>query len=238
MADAYWAAAEERDEIIEFIDYVFSKAHRPHDFASLLPKLYGKNGDGAAHHFVVREEGKLAATVLVYPVPMHIGEKTLMTLGVGSVSTHPRARGRGYMHLLMDAVDARAKEMGAAFAVLGGQRQRYQYFGFDHGGYQLHGEFTPDNARHALRGVDAAEYDVTPMTQAHVPQRPRCWSGSPASVRAGGRHTSTSCAPGTTSRLRCSGLAVRWASARCGAMKTAATSRSFCWRMRRISRRR
>ena len=170
MADAYWAAAQEKDEIIEFIDYVFSKAHRPHDFASLLPKLYGEHGDGAAHHFVVREEGKLAATVLVYPVSMHIGEKTLMTLGVGSVSTHPRSRGRGYMQLLMDAVDARARETGAAFAVLGGQRQRYQYFGFDQGGYQLHGKFTPDNARHALRAVDAAEYDVAPMTQAYVPQ--------------------------------------------------------------------
>lgn len=170
MTDAYWADAREKDEIVEFIDYVFSKAHRPHDFASLLPKLYGVNGDGAAHHFVVREEGKLAATVLAYPVPIRIGAKTLMTLGVGSVSTHPRARGRGYMRLLMDAVDARAKETGAAFAVLGGQRQRYQYFGFDHGGYQLHGELTPDNARHALGTLSTADLDAVPMTQAHVPQ--------------------------------------------------------------------
>lgn len=170
MADAYWAGPGEKEEIVEFIDYVFSKAHRPHDFATLLPKLYGEHGDGAAHHFVVREEGRLAATVLVYPVTMHIGERTLTTLGVGSVSTHPRARGRGYMRLLMDAVDARAKETGAAFAVLGGLRQRYQYFGFDHGGYQLQGCFTPANARHALRTVDAADCDVAPMTQAHVPQ--------------------------------------------------------------------
>lgn len=170
MADAYWADAAEKDEIIEFIDYVFSKAHCPHDFATLLPKLYGEHGDGAARHFVVREDGKLAATVLVYPVTMHIGERTLTTLGVGSVSTHPGARGKGYMRLLMDAVDARAKETGAAFAVLGGQRQRYQYFGYDYAGYELHGRFTPANARHALRAVDAADYDVTPMTQAHVPQ--------------------------------------------------------------------
>ena len=170
MTDAYWADPREKDEIVEFIDYVFSKAHRPHDFASLLPKLYGEGGDGAAHHFVVREEGKLAATVLVYPVPMRIGNRELLTLGVGSVSTHPRARGRGYMRLLMDAVDARAKETGAAFAVLGGLRQRYQYFGFDHGGYQLQGCFTPDNARHALKALDAADFEVMPMTQAHVPQ--------------------------------------------------------------------
>ena len=208
MTDAYWAGPEEKEEIIEFIDYVFSKAHRPHDFASLLPKLYGEHGDGAAHHFVVREEGKLAATVLVYPVTMRIGERTLTTLGVGSVSTHPQARGRGYMRLLMDAVDVRAKETGAAFAVLGGQRQRYQYFGYDYAGYELHGRFTPDNARHALRTVDAADYDVMPMTQVHVPQAAallerqscfcarsgeayldilRSWNNEPFALRRGGR---------------------------------------------------
>ena len=48
MPDAYWAGPGEKEEIVEFIDYVFSKAHRPHDFATLLPKLYGEHGDGAA----------------------------------------------------------------------------------------------------------------------------------------------------------------------------------------------
>ena len=146
--------------------------------------------------------------MLVYPVTMRIGERTLTTLGVGSVSTHPQARGRGYMRLLMDAVDVRAKETGAAFAVLGGQRQRYQYFGYDYAGYELHGELTPDNARHALRTVDAADCDVMPMTQAHVPQAAallerqacfcarsgeayldilRSWNNEPFALRRGGR---------------------------------------------------
>lgn len=168
MTTANWGA--ERDEIVEFIDYVFSKAHCPHDFATLLPKLYGERGDGAAHHFVVREDGKIAATVLAYPVEMRIGGQTLMTLGVGSVSTHPRARGRGYMRLLMEAVDARARELNAAFAVLSGQRQRYQYFGYDYAGYQLRGRLTRDNIRHALGTLDPSDYGMAPMTQAHVPQ--------------------------------------------------------------------
>lgn len=170
MTTASWAGAQEKDEIIEFIDYVFSKAHRPHDFATLLPKLYGENGDGAAQHFVVRENGKIMATVLCYPVKMHIGGETLMTLGVGSVSTHPAARGRGYMHLIMDAVDERAREVDAAFAALSGQRQRYQYFGYDCGGYQLRGMLTLANVRHALRDVSTQELSLAPMTQAHVPQ--------------------------------------------------------------------
>lgn len=161
--ETYWAKESEKQEIIEFIDYVFSKAHRPHDFATLLPKVYGGDGDGAAHHFIVREEGKLAAAVLAYPVVMHIGGSALTTLGVGSVSTHPSARGKGYMKLLMDAVDARARELDAAFAVLSGHRQRYGYFGYDRGGYQLGAVLIRDNVRHALGKTDDTAVDIVPL---------------------------------------------------------------------------
>ncbi len=170
MAECSFARACDRDEIVAFIDYVFSKAHRPHDFETLLPKLYGAQGDGAAHHVLIRENGRLAATILVYPVPMHIGGERLVTLGVGSVSTHPMMRGRGYMDALLGAVDRAAQETGAAFAVLGGQRQRYQYYGFDNGGYQLRAQLDPANVRHALRNVDASAWDEIPMAQAHAPQ--------------------------------------------------------------------
>ena len=165
---SYWANESEKQEIIEFIDYVFSKAHRPHDFASLLPKLYGKSSDGAAHHFVIREDGKLAATVLAYPVMMQIGESRLMTLGVGSVSTHPCARGKGYMKLLMDAVDDRARETGAAFAVLGGLRQRYGYFGYEQGGYQMNALLTKTNVRHALAKTEDVDIAVEAMREGGV----------------------------------------------------------------------
>lgn len=164
-----WAAPEEKHEIIDFIDYVFSKAHKPHDFASLLPKLYGERGDAARDHIVVREEGKIAATLLCYPVTMHAGGREYLTLGIGSVSTHPRARGRGYLGEMMALVDQRARELGAAFAALGGQRQRYQYYGFEHGGYQLRALLDQANVRHALRGVRTDGFEIAAMTKAHVP---------------------------------------------------------------------
>ena len=176
-----WAKPEEKHEIIDFIDYVFSKAHRPHDFASMLPKLYGENGDAAQHHIVVREDGKIAATLLCYPVKLNAGGKEYMTLGIGSVSTHPRLRGRGYLGQMMALADSRAKELGAACAVLGGQRQRYQYYGFDHAGYQLRAQLETVNVRHALRDVQTDRWRIIPMEQAHVSpaialmERQPCW---------------------------------------------------------------
>lgn len=168
VAEIYWAAPEEKDEIIDFIDYVFSKAHRPHDFATLLPKLYGENGDAAAHHIVVREDGRIVATMVCYPVKMCAGGRQYMTLGIGSVSTHPRMRGKGYLAKMMALADQRAKELGAACAVLGGQRQRYQYYGFDHAGYQLRASLETVNVRHALRNVQTDQLQVVPMAQEHA----------------------------------------------------------------------
>lgn len=169
MVTIYWASPEEKNEIIDFIDYVFSKEHRPHDFASLLPKLYGPNCNAAEHHVVVREDNRIVATLICYPVNLRIKEKTYVILGVGSVSTHPSARGRGYMRMMMSFVDQRAKELGAAVAVLTGQRQRYQYYGFDCGGYQLRAELEQMNVRHALRDVSTQGLAIVPMTQEHVP---------------------------------------------------------------------
>jgi len=181
MVEARWARPEELGEIVEFIDYVFSKAHRPHDFASLLPKLYGEGGDSAAHHFIVREEGRLMAVILCYPIVMHMGDRTLTALGVGSVSTHPAARGRGYMKLLMDAADERAREIGADFAVLSGLRQRYEHFGYIYGGYQMNAMLTAHNVSHAMKAEAEGNWSIAPMGQEHVKaamalqQKQRCF---------------------------------------------------------------
>lgn len=168
MLEARWAKKEEIGEIIEFIDYVFSKAHRPHDFASLLPKLYGVKGDSAEHHFILRENGKLVAAILCYPMNMHMGDEAMTVLGIGSVSTHPAARGQGYMKLLMDAADACAQEIGADFAVLSGLRQRYEHFGYFYGGYQLNAKLTAHNADHAMKHIDISAWRVEAMGQEHV----------------------------------------------------------------------
>ena len=82
--EIYWADAREKDELIDFCDYVFSKAHRPHDFASLLPKLYGARGEGAAHHVVIREGGRIEATLAAWPTVMRVGKERLAGIGVGS----------------------------------------------------------------------------------------------------------------------------------------------------------
>ncbi len=168
MLEKRWATPEDKNDIIDFIDFVFSKAHRPHDFATLLPKLYGKDADTTAHHFLIKEDGKLLAAILAYPVEMTIAGERFMSIGVGSVSTHPRARGRGFMDDLLAAVDAHAGEVGADFAVLGGLRQRYGYYGYDLAGCHLTSSLLVHNAQHAWRDVNASDLSLISMTESHV----------------------------------------------------------------------
>ena len=60
------AKSEEREQCIELANYVFSTAHRPHDFETLIPKVYGEGRDCAPLHLAaVREDGRFRAEVAV-----------------------------------------------------------------------------------------------------------------------------------------------------------------------------
>lgn len=170
MITTGWACEADKNDLIDFIDYVFSKNARPHDFATLLPKLYGANGDAAPHHFAVREDGRIIATLIAYPVRMRVNGMELLHIGIGSVSVHPRARGRGYMQLMLDAADAKARELGADFAVLSGQRQRYEHYGYAYTGMHMDAVLTRKNVRHTLSEESIEGISLRPMEQADVPQ--------------------------------------------------------------------
>ena len=55
----------DREAIIDFINYVFSQAHRPHDFKKLIPKTYGDPGEEFEKwHFLAKsEKGIRAGTI-------------------------------------------------------------------------------------------------------------------------------------------------------------------------------
>lgn len=147
------ALPREEADILDFINYVFSQAHRPHDFKSLLPKVYAHAGF-YRYHYVAVQEGRIRSTVAVLPVEMPLSSGQVLKIGyVGSVSVHPYDRGAGHMKKLMEIMLADAKTQYDLLA-LGGRRQRYQYFGFECGGGRLRFTVNKDNVRHALKDVE------------------------------------------------------------------------------------
>ncbi|MDR1569352.1 MAG: GNAT family N-acetyltransferase [Oscillospiraceae bacterium] len=152
------AKIEERGDLIDFANMVFSVAHRPHDFKKMLPKVYG---DGAPLffpelHFIERTDGRVRALVAMLPVRMNIADEPLTAGFVGTVSVHPHHRGRGSMRELMRMTIDEARRRRFAYLALGGQRQRYEYFGFSPAGLRASHEIRPANIRHALKDADAS----------------------------------------------------------------------------------
>ena len=66
------AGVDDYDEIIDFLNYVFSNAHAPHDFPRLMPKLFKREYFANGIHYLVREAKKIRALVGSYPLVMEV----------------------------------------------------------------------------------------------------------------------------------------------------------------------
>lgn len=71
---------------------------------------------------------------------------------VGTVSTRPECQQLGFMHALMNAVDKECREKNLVFSLLTGQRQRYNFFGFEKAGFQYVFEFDDYFTKHHSSG--------------------------------------------------------------------------------------
>ena len=167
MTEYRFARPEEEAEILDFINAVFSQAARPHDFEQLIPKVYAHPGFSQYHALAV-EDGRIRGTVAMLPLTVHAGENTLRGGYIGSVSVHPWFRGKGYMKRLMEMQIEDAGRRGYDFMSLGGQRQRYQYFGFARSGFACSFSIVPANARHAL--PKETPFTFVPADESHLEQ--------------------------------------------------------------------
>ena len=163
MTEYRFATSQDLPKVIDFIDLVFSQAARPHDFAELIPKVYGDGHDYSHIHAIALEDGEIRGCVAVLPFDMSIAGHTLHVGYLGSVSVHRLSRGAGHMKQLMQMQIEKAKANGLDMLVLGGQRQRYGYFGFSPVGGAYSYTVTHANVRHALKDADAAPFTFEPL---------------------------------------------------------------------------
>lgn len=176
-------AAGDYDTALDFINLVFSMAHGPHDFAAMLPLLYQPTDERMACNWVVLEDGKLRALVGVFPLAWHIGGATLRVAGVGGVATHPAARGQGHMQTLMQRAVATMRAEGYDLSWLGGQRQRYQHYGYEVAGTMYNATLGKANLKRAAATQPPLTF--TPL----APTDNAGWAAAQAWHAAGGPHT-------------------------------------------------
>lgn len=153
----------ELDEIIAFAAKVFNV-----DFPGLLPRLYRAGATTGPDHFAVREDGELAAAVISFPLDETVAGHTFKTYGVGTVSVGEDKRGKGYMTDLLASCMTDAFEHGAALSILGGQRQRYGYYGFALAGEHVEFAVTRQSIRHTV-GLRDSAFTLREATRGDAP---------------------------------------------------------------------
>ncbi|MGG7207699.1 GNAT family N-acetyltransferase [Clostridium perfringens] len=130
--------ADEKDyeELVDFINYVFSHSGGKTDFPSLLPKLY-KNKDKIKYHHIIKVDNRIKGVVGAFPLTLSLLDEKVNVIGIGSVSAHPYSKGQGYMKELMNKAIYEMKNENVDMSVLNGYRQRYEHFGYEPCGQQI-----------------------------------------------------------------------------------------------------
>lgn len=159
MSNIYKGRGTKADEkqLIGMLDDVFfgddTSEHKP-DFMSLLPKLYKDKYNPGYNNVIVKEGSEIKAAVGCYPHEVVAAGRKLKVMGIGNVAVAKDSRRKGYMIDLMNMALDIMKEGDYDYSLLGGQRQRYGYFGYEPAGYS-HG-FTTDRGNiRRLLGADA-----------------------------------------------------------------------------------
>ena len=134
---------EDYEEIIAFGNRVFNV-----DFPSLLPKLYVNHQESSIHHHLVKEGNAIKAMVGSFPLDLNVCGIDLKVRGIGTVSVDKDSRGSGYMKVLMDNAVSEMRAEDYDFAVLSGQRQRYEYWDFTPCGVTINLNFNSSNIKH------------------------------------------------------------------------------------------
>ncbi|EIF6288098.1 GNAT family N-acetyltransferase [Clostridium perfringens] len=124
--------ADEKDyeELVDFINYVFSYSGESTDFPVLLPKLY-KNKDKIKYHHIIKVDNRIKGVVGAFPLTLSLLDEKVNVVGIGSVSAHPYSKGQGYMKELMNKAICEMKNENVDMSVLNGYRQRYEHFGYE-----------------------------------------------------------------------------------------------------------
>ncbi len=135
------------EEAIEVLNHSFF-ADGSKDFRRLLPKLYQATDELMSCNYAAVCDSRIRAIVGMFPLTWCIDDTQLRIAGIGGVCTHPEYRKRGLMQKLMPHCVNEARSQGYHLSWLGGQRQRYAYFGYETCGTAIRFALSGNNIRH------------------------------------------------------------------------------------------
>jgi len=120
---------EEFERFMRYLERAFG--HSKAFFERALPHLYQPAEEALSWSYAIEEEGEIVSHVGLYPIETATAGVRLTVGGIGAVSTSPAARGKGYMSRLLYHVIDEMRRLHYPVSWLGGDRQRYNTFGWE-----------------------------------------------------------------------------------------------------------
>lgn len=154
------AKKEDREKLITMLDDIFftdDPEETKRNFVELLPKLYKEKYNPTYNNFVYMEDDEFKGAVGLYPFYLNAGGEKLLISGIGNVAVSRDSRGKGYMIDCMNQCLDQMKSDETVISILGGQRQRYGFFGYEPMGTQLSFKINRRNIAYIL----GKEYKTT-----------------------------------------------------------------------------
>ncbi|MCX7705360.1 MAG: GNAT family N-acetyltransferase, partial [bacterium] len=93
-------AKNDFESIMQFLEESFD--HSRGFFYHSYPQVMSKETLDYNNIFIIKENKRIASLIGIYPQKIVLNGRKTTIGGIGSVSTHPDFRNKGYMKILMD----------------------------------------------------------------------------------------------------------------------------------------
>lgn len=133
----------EFEELIEFVDLCYPGDKEKGGLLAGWPHCYLRDGGKFREHIIIKEDNKIVSHVGCINQILSVNNEEFRIIGISGVATHPEFRNQGLMSKLFNYCIKRMEEEKIPISVLGGDRQRYNNFGFENGVRQLVFTVTP-----------------------------------------------------------------------------------------------
>jgi predicted N-acetyltransferase YhbS len=131
---------EEFDIFMRYLERAFG--HSKEFFLRRYPHVYRPTEESCSWTYIILENGKIVSHVGLYPIETRTAGVSINIAGIGGVSTASQYRGKGYMSRLMNHIILEMRRIGYPVSWLGGDRQRYNSFGYDQASPVFHLRFS------------------------------------------------------------------------------------------------
>jgi len=153
--------------LIETLDEVFFSEEDTR-FLTLLPKLYKEQYNPAENNIILKEDGVIKAAVGCFPINVTAAGRKLRIMGIGNVAVTKDCRRKGYMIDLMNMALEKMIAEGYDYSLLGGQRQRYEYFGYVPAGSGINFTINKGNISRIRNGNTETDFTAETLEESNT----------------------------------------------------------------------